>query len=246
MSQKHRSLRGKDSSPNIFQRDKISHELSIKNINWTDKQKEIIDLILDKQAQIVFINGKAGTAKTFTSVYCGLKLLSDKRLSDFLYVRSVIESASRSLGFLPGESDEKFKPFTIPLDDKLHELLLGEDINKLYKERRIQALPYNFLRGLNWNAKFILADEAQNATTQELITLITRLGRFSKMVICGDHQQTDLNGKSGFKKIFDIFNTEDSRKNGVYCIELGTEHIMRSGIVKFIIDTLEKNNVVNC
>lgn len=245
MAKKHRPSEERDSSPVIHQRNKIQEELIIQEPKWTEKQLELINLILDKNSHIIFLNGKSGTAKTFCSVFCGLKLLSQKRVSDFLYIRSVVESASKSLGFLPGESDEKFKPFITPLDDKLHEFLKKDDISKLYKDKRIRPLPYNYLRGCNWNAMFILADEAQNATTAELITLITRMGRFSKMVICGDISQSDINGRSGFKKIYDLFNTPEAAQNGIHCMELGIEHVMRSGIVKFILETLEKSNLKN-
>ena len=245
MSKKHKPSDVKDKSPQISQRDKIKEKLEIKEPNWTEKQKQLIDLILDKKKHIIFIDGFAGTSKTFTSVYCGLKLLSEKRVSDILYIRSVVESASKSLGFLPGESDDKFKPFTIPLDDKLNEFLHSDDINILYKDKRIKPIPYNFLRGCNWNAKFILADEAQNATVQELATLITRIGKFSKMIVCGDSRQSDINGKSGFKRIYEIFNNEQSKEQGIVCVKLGIEDVMRSGIVKYILEALEQSGVTN-
>ena len=75
----------RDSSPVVFQRKKIDYELKIREFPWTDKQKELISLILSKDVKILFLNGPAGTSKTLTSVYCGLKLLNDKKVSDFLY-----------------------------------------------------------------------------------------------------------------------------------------------------------------
>ena len=223
----------------VPQRNKLKEELKIRDIEWTPKQKEFIDLILDKKSQIIFIEGPAGSSKTYLSVYCGLQLMNLKRISDIIYVRTVVESASRSLGFLPGEFEEKFKPFSAPLEDKLSEFLSENQIRMLKNDERILAIPINYLRGANFNAKFILADESQNFNIKELITLLTRLGKFSKMVICGDKMQSDLNGKSGFYKIFDVFNNEESRQNGIYCLKFGKEDIVRNDILKFVLDKIE-------
>ena len=116
------------------------------------------------------------------------------------------------MGFLPGEAHEKMAPYIQPLLEKLCEMLPKSQIDLLEKEERIDSIPLGFLRGLNWNAKCILADEAQNMTSKELITLITRTGEFSKVFIMGDPDQSDINGKSGFTKIVNLFDDEESRQ----------------------------------
>jgi phosphate starvation-inducible PhoH-like protein len=228
-------------SPYVFQRDKMSQELKIKELPWTDKQKEIIDLILDKKTKIVFLSGPAGTSKSILSTYCALRMLNDKKISDIVYIRSVIESASKSLGFLPGLAEEKMEPYAAPLMDKIEELTSLSVCKKLTAEKRIDAIPINFLRGASFNVKFIIADEMQNAEFSEITTIITRIGNFSKFIFCGDPMQTDLRekSKSGFKPMYDIFNNEESRENGIFCVELGKEDIVRSEILKFIVDKLE-------
>ena len=131
-------------------------------------------------------------------------------------------------------------PYIQPLLEKLYELLPKNQIDQLEKEERIDSIPLGFLRGLNWNAKCIIADEAQNMTAKELITLITRTGEFSKVFIMGDPEQSDINGKSGFIKTLNIFDDEESRQNGIFVFKFDEEDIVRSVLVKYIIKKIKK------
>jgi phosphate starvation-inducible PhoH-like protein len=242
MSKKQRPHVVRDLSPQVPQRDKIIQTLSIRERqDFTENQKKIIDLVLNKHSRIVYISGPAGTSKTYLGVYCALKLLNEKRVGEAIYVRTIIESASKSLGSLPGEADLKFGPFTIPLQDKLDELLPRNEASLLIKDERFIGMPINYLRGSSKNATYILADEIQNFSYSEIVTLITRLGKYSKLVACGDTMQSDINGKSGFRRIFSIFDNEESRRNGIYCITLTKDDVVRDGIVKYILEVLEKN-----
>ena len=92
--------------------------------------------------------------------------MNQKKVSDLLYIRSAVESADSKIGFLPGEADEKMAPYIQPLLEKLAELLPNRDIETLQKENRLDSIPLGFLRGLNWNAKCIVADEAQNMISE--------------------------------------------------------------------------------
>lgn len=242
MTKKKSAKKSEDRSSVIPQRDKLSKELSIyERDDLTERQKLIIETILHKDTKIVFIDGPAGTSKTFLAVLGGLKLLNQKRVSDLLYVRTIIESASKSLGSLPGEIDEKFGPFIAPLQDKLDEMLNKHDIDLLFKEQRIQPKPINYLRGASINAKYVLVDEAQNLDFKELTTVITRIGEFSKFVFVGDTFQSDINGRSGFKKMYDYFNDTESMSQGIFVFKLEKEDIVRSGILKFILEKIEKS-----
>ena len=229
----------KDTSPKVHQNEKIKESVRIDERQLTSKQIELLNLLQNKTTKLVFISGPAGTAKTYTSILAGLTLLNHKRVSEIVYVRSIVESSDNKLGFLPGEMDEKMSPYIQPLIDKLEELLPKHDIDKLKKEERIHGFPINFLRGLSWNAKCIIADEAQNMTKKELITLITRVGEFSKLFICGDPDQSDINGKSGFVPTMNIFDDEESRNNGIYVFKFDEDDIVRSGLVKFILKKLK-------
>lgn len=130
-------------------------------------------------------------------------------------------------------------PYLQPLLEKLNELLPKSEVDILEKDGRVSSVPIGFLRGLNWNAKCIIADEAQNMTQKEIITLITRTGEFSKVFIIGDPEQSDIGSKSGFTKIFNLFNDAESKENGIFTFHFTEEDIVRSGLVKYIIKKIK-------
>lgn len=230
------SLTSIDTSPYVFQRDKINYDLKIKDLPWTERQKAIIELITHKNTKIVFLNGPAGSSKSLLAVYTALKLLNSKRVTEIVYVRSIIESATKSLGSLPGESSDKFKPFALPLADKLEELIKDHDVRRLFTEERVKPTPINYLRGASFNVNFVIADEMQNAVYSEIQTVMTRIGQFSKLIICGDPAQSDLpSGKSGFLDVYSAFNNIEAQEKGIFCVELTEEDIMRSDICKYIV-----------
>ena len=229
-----------DKSPIVYQKSKLRNELSIYERELTEKQKQFVEIALNKETKMVFVSGPAGTSKTYITIYAALKLLNSKKISDLLYIRSAVESSDNKLGFLPGEAHEKMAPYIQPLLEKLYEMLPKNQIDQLEKEERIDSIPLGFLRGLNWNAKCIIADEAQNMTPKELITLITRTGEFSKVFIMGDPEQSDINGKSGFIKVLNVFDDEESRQNGIFVFKFDEEDIVRSALVKYIIKKIKK------
>jgi len=230
----------KDTSPVIPQRNKIKNSLSIDKRILNAKQQEFLDMALDKDTKIMFVSGPAGTAKTYMAIYSALTLLNQRRVSDLIYIRSAVESSEAKLGFLPGEADDKMAPYLAPLIDKLTELLPKGDVDILKKEERISSIPVGFLRGLNWNAKVIISDEAQNMTFKELFTLITRIGEFSKVFILGDSSQSDINGKSGFLKMISYFDDDESKAAGIQVFKFTDDDIVRSGLVQFIIKKVKK------
>jgi phosphate starvation-inducible PhoH-like protein len=224
-----------DNSPYVFQKEKINYELQIKELPWTDKQKEIISTFLDKKTKVLLLKGPAGTSKTILSMYCGLTLLNKKRISDLVLVRSAVESSDSKLGFLPGDIMEKFNVYLTPFHDKFSELLNKSQIDRLQKDNRLTICPINFARGLHFSAKFVCADEIQNFSTREIHTIMSRIGEFSKVFLCGDPEQSDLpHGKSGFAKVYDLFNNDESKENGIFCMELTEADIVRSELCKFI------------
>lgn len=227
-----------DTSPRVVHTDKLKEKLNIRPFPWTEKQKQLIELILDKETKMVFISGPAGVSKTMLAVYCGLRLLNEKKQGEIFYVRSAIESGSKSLGAVPGLYEEKLDLYLHPLKEKLNELLPQSEINGLMKEQKIKGEAINYMRGRQIESYLIL-DESQNLTYSEIVTLITRAGKYSKFVILGDPAQSDLHGKSGFKTMFNIFNDEESKLNGIHSFEFTKEDVMRSGVVKFILGKLE-------
>ena len=230
-----------DKSPKVTQRGKLTAGLQIKDLKWTKKQQDFIKLALDKETRLIFVSGPAGSSKTLLSIYCSLCLIRDKKVSDIIYVRSPVESSDSKIGFLPGDADEKLKYYNLPFSDKLVELLSKSDIELLNKQNRISGHPLSFVRGMSWNCKSIILDEAQNCTQKEIITLMTRLGKFSKCFILADPEQTDLtNGKAGgFEKLCKLFDDEESEKFGISSFYLTEEDIMRSEIVKYMVSKLK-------
>ncbi len=162
---------------------------------------------------------------------------------DLFYVRTIAESGERNLGSLPGEVDEKFHPFMMPLQDKLTELLSKEQIKMLVEEGIVQCAPINYLRGASWDNKLVIADESQNFTRKELVTLITRIGNNSKYFISGDRMHSDINGKTGFAPLVDIFDDNECKEKGIHTFRFTKEDILRSEILKFIVNKLENNPV---
>lgn len=225
----------KKESPYVFQRDKLGFELKIRELPWTEKQKEIINLFLDKHTKALFLKGPAGSSKTILSMYCGLRLLNDKKVSDMVLIRSAVESSDSKLGFLPGDVLEKFGVYVAPFNEKFEELVGPAQTAKLEKDNRIVICPINFARGLHFSVKFVCCDEFQNLTRREAKTLFSRIGEFSKLIVCGDPDQSDLPaGKSCFNEVYDLFDNEESRKNGIHCVELTEDCIMRSEFCRFV------------
>ena len=195
----------------------------------------------------MFISGPAGSTKTYIAVMSALRHLQKDNDLELLYVRTAIESADKGLGALPGTIEEKFNPYMAPLEDKLDELLPSSSTIKkdLMHSGRIQAMPINFLRGANWTNKIVVADESQNFTFKELVTMITRIGENSKLFICGDSMQSDINGKSGFTPMVNIFNDDESREKGIHTFWFNEEDILRSEILKYIIHKLKQDHKNN-
>ena len=184
----------------------IKRQIKLNQFPWTEKQKDFFKIALNPSTKIIFVEGPAGTSKTLLSVYCSLQLLNMKVSSDIMYLRSAVESSDKSLGFLPGSAEEKLRFYNLPFLDKLDELLLETKAEKLEEEGRVSMFPVNFARGMNWRDKCVILDEAQNSTTKEITTVLTRLGENSRCFILADPLQTDLrNGNGGgFEKIVPI------------------------------------------
>jgi phosphate starvation-inducible PhoH-like protein len=229
-----------DHSPRVHQRSKIDFQLDIaERKDITARQQELLDLILDRKTRVIFLSGPAGTAKTYMAVAGALHLLNKRGVSDIVYIRSVVESASKSMGYLPGEAGDKLAPYMRPLLDKLDELLPRDQVERLTKEKRAEAIPVGFLRGASINAKVMICDESQNLCHKELVTVLTRLGKFSKLIVAGDPGQSDIGSHSGFQSMFDLFNDEESKQRGIHCFSFTTQDIVRSDILGYIVDKIE-------
>jgi len=203
----------------------------------TENQTAFYYLSQNDKTNIVFVDGVAGTSKTYVSVYGALELLKDGHVDQIIYIRSVVESSSRSIGALPGELEDKFSPYSMPLVDKLNEILDKQTIKSLMDGEYIKAIPVNFVRGLTFSNALVIIDESQNMTRSELTTILTRFGRNTRYLVLGDTKQADIKD-SGFSKIFELFDTEFSRKNHIHCLRFDNCDINRSAILKHITQVL--------
>lgn len=221
----------------------LRSKIVVKGKELTEKQKLFLKIACDENTKVVFVNGPAGSTKTYMAVFAALRLLQKNYDLDLFYVRTAIESAEKGLGALPGTLEEKFNPYMAPLEDKLLELLPKTTTvrTELIDSGRVQAMPINFLRGANWIDKVVVADESQNFTFQELTTLITRIGSNSKLFICGDIMQSDINGRSGFKEMLTLFQDSLSKSKGIHCFQFDESDIFRSEILKYIIKKLREH-----
>lgn len=214
--------------------------IKLKKIALTEKQKQLLQIIFDNDSKIIFISGPAGTSKTYVAIYGALQLYNMNNERGITYVRTIAESGEKSLGALPGEMAEKINPYMMPMNEKLDELLIPGQASTVKEKEIVKGMPINYLRGASWRDEIVIADESQNFTFKELTTLMTRLGEGSKLIICGDPMQSDINGKSGFADMYAIFNDQESQARGIHTFHFGAEDILRSKILKFVIEKISK------
>ena len=213
--------------------------IKLKKISLTEKQLSLLKIIFDNDSKIIFISGPAGTSKTYVAIYGALQLYNMNNERGITYVRTIAESGEKSLGALPGEMAEKINPYMMPMNEKLDELLIAGQASIVKDKEIIKGMPINYLRGASWRNEIVIADESQNFTFKELTTLMTRLGEGSKLLICGDPMQSDINGKSGFADMYSLFNDAESKEQGIHTFYFGPEDIKRSEILKYVISKIQ-------
>jgi len=198
-------------------------------------QKEYIDSI--RRFDIVFGIGPAGTGKTYLAMAMAIAFLVKKEINRVVLVRPAVE-AGEHLGFLPGDLYEKVNPYLRPLYDALHDMMAFESGSRLIQKGVIEVAPLAFMRGRTLNDSFVILDEAQNATTEQMKMFLTRLGFSSKAVITGDVTQTDLpEGKtSGLIEAREILEGI----NGIKFVYFSREDVIRHPLVQEVIDAYEK------
>lgn len=247
MSRKHRRfLDREDLSPVVHQSKKISEPLEIREkFKLTEKQQTILNCGLSKECKSIFLDGIWGSSKSYLTTLISLKLLSNKRIDQIIYVRNPIEASTMGrIGFIKGDTSEKMMPYNQIFFDKLDELLFKQDIDRLHKENRVNCIPLGFTRGLSWNCKAVIVDEAASMTYDDILLLLSRCGEFTKIFFIGDSlNQNDIGTRSGFSTIFKLFSDQESRDNGIFTFELKeSSDIVRSGFVRFVMKKLGKIN----
>ncbi|MFH1413234.1 MAG: PhoH family protein [Candidatus Omnitrophota bacterium] len=190
-----------------------------------------------KKYDIVFGIGPAGTGKTYLAMGCAVEALKNHHVRRIVLTRPAIE-AGESLGFLPGDMHEKIKPYLRPLYDALYDMMEAERIEKYLETGVIEVAPLAYMRGRTLNDAFIILDEAQNCTAEQMKMFLTRLGFDSKVVITGDITQSDLpDGKPvGLLEAQDILKEIE----GIKFIYFGGSDVVRHALVQRIIEAYDK------
>lgn len=198
-------------------------------------QQEYIKKIFSKE--LIFGVGPAGTGKTFLAVACAVDALLNEKVKRIVLIRPAVE-AGEKLGFLPGDLSQKVDPYLRPLYDALYEMLGMERVNKLIEKEIIEVAPLAYLRGRTLNNCFIIMDESQNTTQDQMKMVLTRMGFGSKAVINGDLTQIDLpkHSVSGLHHIMGVM--EGVKEIGV--IQFQSSDVVRHPLVRKIIDAYEK------
>ena len=197
-----------------------------KNIN----QKNYLKAVLEND--VVFGVGPAGTGKTYLAVAAALKLLRDKRVERVVLTRPAVE-AGEALGFLPGDLQEKLVPYLRPLYDAMNDMLGAEETLALVERQIVEIAPLAYMRGRTLSNAFVILDEAQNTSHEQMMMFLTRLGENSKMAITGDITQIDLprNKKSG---LVDALETLDG-VDGVKIFRFDAGDVIRHPLVTKIV-----------
>lgn len=205
---------------------KISYGL--KKIQLKQDQLDAMSLI--NKYDLTIISGKAGSGKTLIAVYASLELLNEKVIDRIIITRPTV--SDEDLGFLPGTLEEKMDPWVAPVFENLNVIIGKDQANALIESGKVEIRPIAYMRGQTFTNSAIIVDEAQNVTQSQMEMIIGRLGRGSKMMVCGDVRQKDLHHKkqSGFPFLLNLA----TKFPEVSSIELQTNH--RHKIVDKLLD----------
>jgi len=203
-------------------------------------QRRYVEAI--ERHDLVFGIGPAGTGKTYLAVAMAVSALISKQVSRIILTRPAVEAGER-LGFLPGTLQEKVDPYLRPLYDALYDMLEVERVDKLLERSVIEVAPLAFMRGRTLNDSFIIMDEAQNSTSEQMKMILTRQGFNSKMVVTGDITQIDLPGgkRSGLLEAIEVLRGVE----GIRFVYFDERDVVRHNLVQRIVKAYERYNEQN-
>jgi phosphate starvation-inducible PhoH-like protein len=202
----------------------------------TANQRKLVKASMEND--MVFAVGPAGTGKTYTAVAMAVRALKNKEVKRIILTRPAVE-AGENLGFLPGDMNEKLDPYLQPLFDGLRDMVPAEKVIEYIETGVIQIAPLAFMRGRTLDKAFVILDEAQNTTVNQMKMFLTRMGRNAKFIVTGDPSQIDLprNQKSGLSIAINRLQDVD----GIEIVELTTSDVIRHKLVKKIIEAFKED-----
>ena len=196
-------------------------------------QDDLLGYLEDKNIDIVFAVGPAGTGKTMISTLAGIKGLREGKIDKFIVTRPAV-SVDEQHGFLPGTLQEKMAPWTRPIFDIFEEYYKSDQIEYMLKENKIEIAPLAYMRGRTFKHAFIIADELQNATDNQMKMLLTRIGDGSKLVVTGDLNQHDRGYESNGLKMF-IDRLVEKGSDRIKLVEFTSHDIERHPVVEEVL-----------
>lgn len=204
----------------------------------TEGQKEYLRAL--ENSKITFCSGVAGTGKTLIATRYGMLQLLENKYSKLIITRPMVQ-AGEVTGFLPGGINEKMDPYIRPVYDEVKVYLTDKQWDEFIKKKLIEVIPFAYMRGMNFHNAYIIGDELQNCTYDQLKMFITRFGRNSKMVLTGDPAQSDLpkHLQGAFARFADILSCVD----GVSSVKLTDVDIVREPIITEILKVLDSNKL---
>ena len=201
----------------------------------TLKQEEYIDLLLDYSKLIVFATGPAGTGKTMLAVMAAIKAYKERKVSRIIVTRPAVGVDDEQHGFLPGDLNSKMAPWVRPIMDVVQEYYSARDIANMLDEQTIEISPLAYMRGRNFKNSWIIFDEAQNATVNQMKMVLTRLGQGSRLIVTGDLNQLDrkFNTDNGLRDF--IARLTETNSSMISSVDFGRRDVQRHPVVSEVL-----------
>ena len=210
MSRKQRAMKRERKDNTIQFNEYVQRKQNVQLIPRSLNQEEYIDHLLNPQKLIVFASGPAGTGKTMLAVLAALKAFKQGEIDKIIVTRPAVGVDDEKHGFLPGDLNAKMEPWTKPIFDVMEEYYSPKTIKQYLEEGVIEICPLAFMRGRNFHKAFIIADEVQNTTENQMKMLLTRVGEGTTIVLTGDLEQTDIIKKNGLRQFIEILKSRES------------------------------------
>lgn len=216
----------------------LSEKKSIQLLPQSVNQEKYVIALTDPDVDIVLASGPAGTGKTYLAMLAAIQALRRKECEKILLTRPAVSVDEEKHGFLPGDLNEKMEPWVRPLFDVLREYYSSREIIQMVEEQIIEIAPLAFCRGRTFKNSFIIADEMQNATPNQMKMIMTRIGEGSKIVITGDVRQADR--KNSDNGLLDLKERLQSKQvPGLVCCDFDYRDIRRHPIIEYVLDLYE-------